>query len=488
MKSIKKLLATNLLVVVAIVSSCNKKEEEQTNTNNEITYRTWDTGTVEENSAERRLVAEFEKEFNCKVNIVENVASGDEYWTQIKASVIKNTAADVFMTSNIPWALEDQFALDITSYIKDDEDWNNISSSLKDAVKFKSGTYAIPCRLNVAGLFINEDICADLDVNIDENSSFDKVIELLRKAKDSGEYYGINHVDKLYEVLPSVYDSNLGYYSWDGAKFNLDSDAFVSSINKAKEIYDSKYSFDSLSLEETRNIQTNGGFTLGEGDDSDPVIEAWDQGRLAIRYGFSYELPDMLSKNSRANYRFVGVPGGKTPIIGDYYCIYKNSKNPELAYKFAKYMSFGKQGLLKRFEVYREDKKSGKRCNTLPISQSSDVVNKYFELFPNKIGNAEVKGFKEVYDNLKNGASIEGVKVVPGYTRARWTSKTDLTVTIPNPSDAQNPIRYEKADIGQYLDACVKGDGNINEKKGQLNELANKAYNNWINNNSDKYN
>lgn len=454
----------------------------------DLTYRSWDYGTVKLNNAERQLVKAFEEANNVKINIVENPGSGENYWINIAASVTKNTAADVFMTPNLDYPLASEYALDLSSLTSKDDEWSTIPSSISDAVKFKSGIYAIPCRLNMAGYFLNMSIADEYNMSdLSYTSSFDDVKSLLDKVKNKQSYVGLNYVDKLYELLPSAYDNKLGYFTWDGEKYNLDSDAFKSSIAMAKGIYDSKESFDGLS-ESQRNLVGNGSLN-SDGMD----VDAWDKGYMALRYGFTYEIPDMLSKNPQFEVKFLGNPGGKTPLIGDYYCIYKNTKNPELAYKFAKWMSFGKEGMLKRFDLYSKSEVAGYHSNTLPLTNDKDVLDKYFELFPDSYENYTGEGIviqdvRKTYETLATSSMPEGVKVVPGYNQSRWKAKTGLSVTISNPSDPANPTKYENAEIGQYLDACVKGNGNLNENISAINTLANKEYTDWLNKYGVKYN
>ncbi|MCI1735578.1 MAG: extracellular solute-binding protein [Bacilli bacterium] len=450
----------------------------------DLVYRSWDTGTEKQNNPERQLVAAFEQANNVKIKIVDNVGSGDDYWINIRASVQKDTAADVYMTPNMDYPLAEEYALDISSYAKADSEWSTIPSGIENAVHFKSGIYAVPCRLNMAGFFANTDIATDLNKTIGYDSSWEDVKSLLTEVKKHPEYVGMNYVDNLYEILPSVSNKDYGYFTWDGSAYHLNSDEFKNAISEAKSIYDSKMSFDSLSATEQAKVGN------GSLDSDSMMISAWDKGYMALRFGYTYEIPDMISKNPQFGIKFIGLPGGRNTIIGDYYCVYKNTKNPELAYKFAKWMSFGKEGMQKRFDLYKAYKAGGNKCNTLPLTTDKDVLDSYFTLFPDEETSGSgtvVSGIRDVYNTLSTGMP-EGVKVVPNYVQSRWKLGTGLSVTIPNPSDASKPTVYDNCNIGQYLDGCVKGNGNINTYAEELNTKANEAYTSWMTKNGGKYN
>jgi len=443
----------------------------------DLVYRSWDTGTLKQNNPERQLVKAFEQANNVKIKIVENVGSGDDYWINIRASVTKNTAADVFMTPNIYYPLAEGYTLDISSYAAKDTEWANIPTGIESAVHFKKGIYAIPSRLNMAGLFANMDIVGDVNKTIDDKTDFSGIVDIMTEVKKDPSKVALNYVDNLYEVLPSTVNPDYGYFTWDGSSYHLDSDAFKSAIGTAKNIYDSKMSFDSLSESDISKI---GGGSLNS---DSPLIDAWDKGHMAFRYGYTYEIPDMISKNPQFQIKFIGIPGGRTPIIGDYYCVYKNTKNPELAYKFAKWMSFGKEGMLKRFELYKSYDAGGNVCNTLPLTNDEEVLNTYFTEFPDNYESTDkdvvVEGVRNQFNTLNTGI-VEGVKVIPNYNQSRWKINTGLSVTIPNPSDSTKPLVYDNCNIGQYLDGCVKGNGNINTYASALNEKANGAYTSWM--------
>lgn len=474
----KKFLGVAILPLCAsvfsLLSGCGSKSGESY----DLIYRSWDYGTEKQNNEERQMIAKFEELYNVKIKVVENPGSGNFYWTNIQASVSnKIDLADVMMVPNLDWPLAAQYLLNIEEYVKDDTEFTNIPDSLKDACTFKNGIYAIPARMNMQGYFVNQTLVENelnITKEITADSTFDDILNIIDTAytKKSDGIIGIDKVTQWIDILPSNYDTTgtFGYFTWDGAQYNLTSDAFKNAVNKAKEYYEAEKCFDSLPSSELES-----GAFAGLDAENSGTLEAdlWNKGKLAIRYGYSYEIPDIVSKNDLNNeIRFVGNPGGKTTLVGDYYGIYKETSNPELAVKFAKFMSYGTEGFKYRMDFYEAD--SG-FVNSLPLTNDETIVNDYFSRF------GEAKGiyqFKETYEKMINNGMTEGVKVVPGFLSARQNKKTGVNATCHRKDD--QVVELTNASVFDLLDNCVTGGLSINDYADTLNTIANTTYSDWM--------
>ncbi|MCR5491257.1 MAG: ABC transporter substrate-binding protein [Bacilli bacterium] len=428
----------------------------------ELIYRSWDLGTEAQNNEERQLVQAFEKAENVTVHIVENPGSGNAYWDGIKASVFNGIdRADVMMVPNLDWPLASQYLMNIKEYTDADEEFAKVPASIRDACAFKSGVYAVPARMNLQGYFLNTTLIeGTLGVRTDKfdcNSEFDKILNVVDKAYANKNVVGLDSAAHFIDTMASVLDETgeMGYFTWDGASYHLDSTAFISGVQQARALFDAGKTLDSYDAEKKE--------AFGLDPELDPKADAWNKAKLAIRYGYTYEIPDMLENNTlNQSYKFVGNPGGKITIVGDYYGIYKDTKEPELAYKFAKWMSFGKQGFLKRMELY-EAKGS---VNSLPLTDDEELIDKYFEMFGST---SEMSGLEDAYDYIQENSMVEGVKVVPGFLQARQNKKTGITLG-----------EIENATMFELLNACVVGGEDIANYATELNKLANKTYSSWM--------
>ena len=428
----------------------------------ELIYRSWDLGTETQNNEERQLVQAFEKAYNVSVKIVENPGSGNGYWDGIVASYINGIdLADVVMVPNLDWPLANEFLLNIKEYAEKDAEFAKVPSSIRDACTLKSGIYAVPARMNLQGYFINttlvEGVLGVRTDNIDCNSGYEKIENIINKAATNNSVVGLDSPAHFIDTMASVLDETgeMGYFTWDGANYHLDSEAFITGVQKARDLFDAKKTLDAY--DEDMRLE------LGLDPENDPKVDAWNKGKLAMRYGYTYEIPDMIENDTLNNsYKFVGNPGGKITIVGDYYGISKTTKEPELAYEFAKWMSFGREGFSKRMDLYAEKG----TVNSLPLTDDDSLIEKYFELFGSS---SLMSGLEDAYEYIQSKSMVEGVKVVPGFLSARQNKKTGITV-----GEAENLTMFE------ILNLCVVGGLNIADYAEGLNTIANNTYSKWM--------
>lgn len=465
------LLAAGVLTISGCSIGGNKekgKGEEKRDIT--ITYRSWDYGTETQDNEERKMIKAFEDTHkNIKINIVENISSGNFYWDDIRASVASGIdLADVFMIPNMDWPLSSGYLLNIKSMTDADPEFAKVPDSIKAACSFKSGVYSVPARMNLQGYFVNTTkVSSVLGIetrNLSCNSSYSVIEQIVDAADANDEIVGLNSAAHFIDTMPSVLDTTgtYGYFTWDGTNYHLDSQAFIDSIHKAKSMFDSKKTLDAFDDSEK--------LALGLDPEVDPAVDAWNKGKLALRHGYTYEIPDMLEKNTLNNsYKFIGNPGGKITIVGDYYGIWKNTEHPAEAYEFAKWMSFGSEGFAKRMELY-EEKGS---VNSLPLTNDEKVVDAYFD----KYGSSSVmSGLEDAFEYIRTKSMVEGVKTIVGFNAARFNKKTGVTM-----DETENMTMF------QVLNACVVGGAEISTYAEGLNTLANGTYSSWMSLYGDQY-
>ncbi len=151
--------------------------------------------------------------------------------------------------------------------------------------------------------------------------------------------------------------------------------------------------------------------------------------------------------------KFTSLPNGKCVIIPDYIFIGKTSAHPQEAYEFAKFMSFGKEGILARLDLLEAD--TALTWNSLQLNSDEEIIERFFANYP-------MEGVQEVYENMEGNAIVEAFKFTPGYANARWNAPTGIKA-------GEN----ENATIGQVIESCVKGELNIDDYAQQLTDLAN---------------
>ncbi|HOO76185.1 MAG TPA: extracellular solute-binding protein, partial [Tepiditoga sp.] len=319
----------------------------------------------------------------------------------------------------------------------------NIPEPLRVAATFENGVYAIPTGMYFMGYFANDDLFDKYNITkLPFSPVWQRFMASVRALSNPSEkILGLGEEVQIPEWYPASVNSNLGWYTWDGEKYNLDGKEFITSIKLAKQIFTSKYVFDSLSEQEKKLF--NAGW----------YGEAWDQGEIALRWSGTWDINSF--KNLKFNSRFIGVPGGRTPVVGDFMVISSSTKNAEAAYKFIRYITFAREGILKRLEIDKDNEWA-----SLPLTTEKAILNRYFAEKP------AFPGIKEAFDSVDNGI-IEGVKIVPGYNDSRWTAPTGLKI-------GEN----SNSNIGDVIWNSMRGNINIADYASDLNELANKSYQN----------
>ena len=467
-----------LAATVTVFAACGEEYD--------LVYACWNLGTDAEPTVEEYMIRAFEEAHDVKIKRM-NYPSG--YDDAIKAAVARGDAPDVFMISNLNYVLNNEYALDISQYAQADDDWQEIPASLEQSAHYKSSIYAVPFAMHMQGFFVNVDLLKKNNLTVPEDFTYEwltqqafpkiKTID----AESPTKAKALNSEASFFEWYPSAANSEYGMFTWDGSEYHLNSDEFKTGLAQAKEIRRAGYSYDSLSQEE-RDDDFGGA----------EINAAFNQGRIAFRYGYSFEAPDMFKNvNNAFEIRFVGIPyvsESKSEhkrterfsiLIPDYTSIYKGTKNPELAFEFAKWMGYGPEGITKRIELAAEGETAADRVpNTLPMTTDPTVVEKYFDVYP-------VDGVKEMYDKLDN-AVMEPTKIVPGYQGARWNATTGQSVVIiENGAETTVP----NANMGQFLDACWNGISDVEYSAAlaeSCNTLANKQYANTVAKYENKYN
>lgn len=418
----------------------------------DLVYANWNLATEALNNVERQMIREFEQRNNVKVKIEEAI-SLTGYDDSITALAAKNKLPDVYMLSNMNYGLKQRYVTDITDLIEADtsNDWDNIPKPIEEAVHYKNGIYGIPFAMHMMGYFVNVTLLEELNLDsyLNKEFTYDNFYELASTVTTSYKTEGImglSHENTVFEWYPSSVNNDYGWFTWDGTKYNLDGEEFRAGIEKTAQLRAGGITYESLSEDDRNNF-----FEGVKG-----YVDLWNKGKLALRWGYSYEVPDMM-KNSDFDIKFLGVPGGRTPVVGDYLAISNTCENRELAYKFAKWMSFDSAGIRKRIELEKDV------TNTMPLTTDSKLIEEYFDKF------AAVDGLQKAFETLDNGI-VESVKVIPGYNLSRWKALTGLTVTDETGQTITN------CDIGKYLDLCWLGVEQYAEHASDVNRLANSQY------------
>jgi multiple sugar transport system substrate-binding protein len=350
---------------------------------------------------------------------------------------------DVFSLAQIPPGIANNWLLDLTEMAADDEDFAKIPEVVKESATYNDVLYALPAGQQLMGYFVNKDLFNQKNLDVPENGySIDEFVNAVKSITDiSNGQVGVNNHNAIPDWYPAAVSDTLGWYTYTEEGYHLDSTEFINGVDLANNLFTNGNTYDSLTDEQKSN------FTGGHPG------EVWTAGGIGLVWDGTWALSS-FEENLDFEYDFIGIPGGRTVVGNDYMGISKTTKHAEEAYLFTKWMTFGKEGYLKRLEIAVAEDKG---LNGLPVTTDEEVLDAYFEI-------QDLPGLRIAYEKLDNGV-IEPFKFVPGYVQSRWEAPTGVAVE-------DNP----NANITTLLDAAVKGQVKIEDYISQLNDLANQKY------------
>ncbi len=406
-----------------------------------LRFASWALGTAEQNNLERQMIAAFEKAHpNIKIEIAEEIVNP---WNDsLNTAAAGGTLPDVCLIAELPTAVANKWALDLSSLAAADDEWKNVPESLVESGKYNDKLYGVPTAMFLAGFFINTDYFEEMNVTPLEYGydwdSFEDAVTKLHKPSEGKA--ALRFVNDFVNFLPYMWDDNQGWYTYDGNEMHLDSKEFIRAVKTTQKFRDSSWA----GLTEDQMAASVG---AGQSD-----YEAWKQGYTAIWYDSSSSCEGYV-RDLGYNTEFIGLADGKSVIIPDYCFISAATEHPQEAWEFVKFMFWGVDGTNTRMDLDAAD--DGVAWNSLPLTMDEAIIDRFFENFP-------VKGVEDAFRGMnENGSIVEAFKFAPGYTQARWEGMTGITI-----GDAE-------VNMAGIIDRCITGELSIDDYATQLNTLAN---------------
>ncbi len=419
-----------------------------------VTYAAWNLGTVDSVNLERLMIDAFMDEYPwITVEIIERPkvpdATGtteiDQNWNEfLGARAAQGTLPDVYFTDSTETTIMNNWAKDVTEIAHSDAEFMNISEDIREAANYGGRLMALPYAVYYFGYFINKTIFenanADYPTFEDNFSVFlDKVGDVANQTVTNGTgTAGIVGIDRMLEWYPAQLNADLGWYTYDGSILHLDSEEFETALSMYQTLMQDKtLVYDALTPEE--QLAAFG------------TTNAWASSQLAAYWEYTPIIGSMLDYDFEID--FIGTPGTdaahQIPVVLDLMCISSQTQHLEEAYLLAKWMSFGKDGYLKRIEI-SSTVEGVNALNMTPLQPDADLLDAFFGIYTSF---TELRKVVE-YDNY----IIEPNKYVPGYIKARWNADFDAETSV-----------------GQLFDQVRGGQVNYADVKTDWNDIANNA-------------
>ncbi len=419
-----------------------------------ITYAAWNLGAIDSLNLERLMIEAFMDEYpwitveiteRPKVPDSSGIGEIDQNWNEfLGAKAALGELPDVYFTDSTETIIMNNWAKDMTAIANADPEFLNVSSDIRNAANYGGKLMALPYAVYYFGYYINKTIFdnanADLPTFEDTFDEFcDKIKEVANHNVTNGTgTAGIVGIDRMLEWYPSQLNEDLGWFTYDGSILHLAGQEFEDTLTLYQTLMaDKSFVYDALTAEE--QLAAFG------------TLNTWESSQLAAFWDYTPSIGSMMDYEFEVD--FVGTPGNATvhqiPIILDLMGISSQTTHLEEAYLLAKWMSFGKDGYLKRIEICTSgDYPDLATLNMTPLQPDQDLLDAFFDIYYTF---DELRSVVE-YDNY----IIEPNKYVPGYIKARWTGTYMAETTL-----------------GQVFDMVRLGDLNYADVKTQWNNLAN---------------
>ncbi len=353
-----------------------------------LSYASWGDANLD-----ALLIAEFEKTHpNVKIYRDDSITgTGNSFTANLVTAAQSGILPDVFITDNVISMIRNGLVTDVAEYWDADEETDLIYPNIAQTALYSGKRYAIPSFQFIKGMLVNKTLLEQIGAPIPE---YDWTFEEFKQycidyaGKTTVQYgsydvpvQGINGFAPnggegtlgFEQVMPGQDSDVLLYDAYDGTSYKYTDPLWI------KYRGETDYFFDN-GLVESLTAEDKAAY-FGAED-----AYAFEKGVVMFGIEGSWNASNVIS-NMGANGQevdFYPFPAGakhQIPVILDYICVSSQTQHPELAYEFAKFMSYGREGWAARLAATKE-------------------LNQVINGFP-------VSDYPEIWEELKEGIDTE---------------------------------------------------------------------------------
>ncbi|MCR4586940.1 MAG: ABC transporter substrate-binding protein [Lachnospiraceae bacterium] len=319
--------------------------------------------------------------------------------TDLSAAAAAGTFPDVFSGTDSDTALANMYWADITEYVENDPDMDNMMVSIKNYGIGKFDTdrwFGLPTWYQPSAIFIDRNVIKKLNLEMPRTDwTWDEMIQLIKDAtvddRSGMKYYGLgfyNRLDSLYGIAACATAERAikGEFGYDGNDFDL--------------------SYWAIGEQEFGDLQT-GGYVAPKQDTQ--AMEDWSgdwgtwfgaTGHVAVFSEGFWSYQNLWGTDGYQEQYGLDIVPYVTPnvvdekdhnIIANMYIggVSTSCKYPYEAYLLLKFMGIGTDGWKARLDIYEDESitnSSGvalKHANMpVPMTLDEEVWNRYKAMFP----------------------------------------------------------------------------------------------------------
>ena len=363
----KKMLSLILacMMLLALIPAMAEDEGLPPMTTEEITLSVahWGQSEAGEPEVIQALIAQFEAAYpNITVEFIPiELAVWDQALTNMAA---EGNLPDVFWVTNVPNAVANEWAMDITDYLAKDPDAKDIYPAMLQSAKIGDRNFSYPAVLFPHMIYLNITLFEQYGVDLpDTDWTWDDYFDLADELSHPEEYnYGVSN-PYYHDFFPAAYNGNQGRFGWDGEKYNFD-EVWIEAVEKRAEVVNNKIAVESMTPEEAEAILGNAG--------------AWGPGKgiVAMHVDWPWSMAgfkNVITPETGCQFIFYPLPTGDAMgelAIVDNGVINASTEYPREAWELAKWMSWGPQAALCRQKTYRS---LGYPVSRMPVVRTPEV-------------------------------------------------------------------------------------------------------------------
>lgn len=376
-----------------------------------VNYAVYNWGVEDE----KKVVAKFNEVYpNVTVNVTGFEGNLNEFLTTQAAS---NTLPDVvFGWEGLNFPISQGWVYPLDDFLAKDPEVANVDQNIMNSYKFGGKTYAVPMNLEFNAVMVNLDLLEQLNLDVPTYEwTVDQFKDYLTKAT-TDKYSGINHLWAFEQVMTGMYSKNLAYLGYDPStsKFNLTDGSWVKAITLQKELK----AIPGLVSDDLKNSKLT---DAGKEDDYQKKFgkdaDALREGKILMGFHGTWDLGWIRTMS----YKYDMYPLPQVPEVGYRQTLHANhafmtstAKDPQAAFEFLKWISYGKQGTLARLDLKKnkvDDKGQPAPDFFIPSTKDPDVVKAFegLEYVP--------AGVKYLFNNMDKAFRADYNKIVPDFEK-----------------------------------------------------------------------
>jgi multiple sugar transport system substrate-binding protein len=419
-----------------------------------LQYATWQYNNPDAETIDTMMIREFMEKYP-NITVEMQIVAEDTQWDEAFIGLLETeNIPDVFLVRRLENFLPLGILADITDYYDHDPDTDKILASVRDLGVYKGRRYVVPTFIYPQFWIVNLDLLAAANIEApDYDWTWDQM-EAIAKAvanpttKIIGIYGTAQYISEYPKVLKMQSDPEVGKTwlgtSFDGTKFNFLDDAFLNAVNHMVEAMHEGYLVNQLDAETLLDYYGS--------ENIDPryagYVAIWREASWSAKehipdFNFNFDIYPAPS----------GVGGGNTDIAGiSSFCEHKDA-----AYQLLKWMSYGEDGLITRYQLYEEYHED------LFISGNN---------YPYPIADYGIDGHgvNKVWDNISYGDTA------PGLVSSLYVESLRNAALRAN----KEVIGFDAADeaIGGYFSQIIMGENDYASLRTIIQEAADLAMKN----------